>query len=181
MTNKKLQSLIEEICNDFGVKYKFIRKKTFAPMFVKRSTREVVVNLSMLKEILLKEKTEVSTGEVEKILRNTIRHESEHLRVFEELEKMEISSSESDRGDYVMAVEAYIENNISTFRALRESIRDIALESAFINPTRAYLKAREDAFEVLTYVLFLSEDEIKAAFEMDCPFFSNLFLVSSDT
>jgi len=176
MANKRLQSLIEEICNGFRVKCKFARKETFAPIFMEGNTREIIVNLSMLEEILLKGDIEIPTEDLEKTLRNTIKHESEHIRVLEELEKRGIPPSKSCRGEYVIAIEAYVENNVPTFGALREFIRDITLGPALIDPIYAYSKAHEDAFDALIYVLFLSKDEIKAAFKMDYPFFSELLL-----
>lgn len=176
MTRKRLQSLIEEICNDFGVKCKFTREEMFAPMFVEENTREIIVNLSMLEEILLKGEIEIPIDDLEKIIINTIKHESEHIRVLEELEKRGIPPSKSCRGEYVIAIEAYIENNVPTLGAVREFIRDITLGPALINPARAYLEAHENAFDALIYVLFLSENEIKATFKMDYPFFSDLLL-----
>ncbi len=176
MANNKLQSLIEEICKDFGVKYKFTEKETLRPMFFDQDTREIMFNLSRLEEILPKGEIQISKGDLESTLRNTIKHEVEHLRVLEELEKMGIPPSKYNRGDYRMANEAYVENNVPTFGTLREFVRDITLEAALINPTRAYSEAREDALDALTYALFLSENEIKAAFKMDYPSFSDLLL-----
>jgi len=176
LADERLKSLIKEICNNFGMKCKFTRMETFAPMFFDASTEEIVINYPIIDKILCDYQEMVSTGNTKDFLENSIKHEYEHLKVLKELENRGIPANKQCRGDYVLAIEAYIENISPTFEPVREYLRDIILELSLINPTLSYQKARENAYEALTYVLFLSEEEIKAAFEMNYPYFSEVLL-----